>query len=187
MRVGTGGRKSRPARIVVAVVVVQAALLGGYWVVEHRRSQETVAGQELSTAAPQRVEGRVQPLLLRTREGEPVELRTLERRTLVHFWATWCPACRVELPGLLALAQKRPLDVVAIALDKEWADVDRFLNGHHSTHVLLGDHAEVERAFDVHTLPVTFLVEPGGRLRLRFDGARDWTDSAFLGTWIDGE
>ncbi len=178
---------SRSVRIVVAVIAVQAALVGAYWLVEHRRSQKTIATPELSTAPPQRLEGRVQSLTLRTREGDLLDLQAIQRPTLVHFWATWCPPCRAELPGLLALPQKGPMDVVAVALDEEWADVDRFLNGGDSAGVLLGDYAEVERVFDVHTLPVTFLVDAGGRLRLRFDGARDWADSAFLGTWIDAE
>ena len=46
--------------------------------------------------------------------------------------------------------------------------------------VFLGDPAEVARALDVRTLPVTYLLEPTDRLRLRFDGARDWSDPSFL-------
>ncbi len=178
---------SRPARIVVALIVVQAALLAGYWLVERRRSQTTGEDAALSTAPARRLEVQAQPLKLWPRHGDPVDLRTLRRPTLVHFWATWCPPCRAELPGLLALPDKRPVDVLAVALDKEWADVDRFLDGRDSAGVLLADHAEVGRAFDVHTLPVTFLVGAGGKLRLRFDGARDWADPVFVGRWIDGE
>jgi thiol-disulfide isomerase/thioredoxin len=177
----------RSVRLVVALFAVQAALIGMYLLVGYQRTPEGSEGVTLGTAPPERMDAAMTPLVLRKRNGSRVDFRTPDRPTMIHFWATWCPPCRAELPGLLALPQGRPLDVVAIALDKEWADVDRFLNGLDSAGVLLGDYAEVERVFDVHTLPVTFFIEAGGRLRLRFDGARDWTDSAFVDTWIDGE
>ncbi len=112
-----------------------------------------------------------------------MDLGTIKRPTLVHFWATWCPPCRVELPGLLALPDGHPVDVVAIALDRDWTDVERFL-GRPSSRMTLGDAAEIERQFGVHSLPVTYLVGSDGHLRFRFDGARDWRNSRFVLDWI---
>ena len=178
---------SRSMRIVLSVVAAQALLIGVYWLVEHRRPQEGLPSPDLSTAAPQRVDGSVPALSLRARDGNPVDLPAVRRPTLLHFWATWCPPCRTELPGLLALSEseEQPLNVMAVALDEEWASVDRFLSGRRASSVLLGNAAEIERALGVRTLPVTYLVGPRGQLRFRFDGARDWTDSAFLRTWME--
>ncbi|MBK8009769.1 MAG: hypothetical protein IPK13_00310 [Deltaproteobacteria bacterium] len=50
--------------------------------------------------------------------------------------------------------------------------------------IVLAGNEDVERALGVRTLPVTFLVQAGGRLTLRFDGARDWTDEAFVRTYL---
>ena len=44
---------------------------------------------------------------------------------------------------------------------------------------------ETEAALGVCSLPVTYLVLPGGHVRLRFDGARDWADFTFLISWMD--
>ena len=175
---------SRTVRVVVAVLVAQVSLVGVYWLVEQRRASNGVPGQELSTAPPQHLDGQVPPLSLRTRDGDQFVLRGVERPTLVHFWATWCPPCRAELPALLALPEEHPVDVVAVALDKEWVDVDLFLGGRAPPGVFLGDSAEIERALGVRSLPVTYLVGPKTRLRLLFDGARDWRDSRFLSTWL---
>jgi thiol-disulfide isomerase/thioredoxin len=182
-------RTVRRVAAVALVVAVQGLLLGGYLLVEHRRSEEIDGPAELGTAPPRQVDQEIPQLMLRTREGESVELRSLvtERPTLVHLWATWCPPCRAELPGLLALPQRRAVDVVAIALDPEWDPVDDFLDGRNVETVLLGDQTEIESTLDVHALPVTFLIDAGGRLRLRFDGARDWTDEDFLESWLDPE
>ena len=171
-------------RVVVAVAASQVVLVGIYWLVESGRTRHGGSGPALGVHRPQRVDERIKPLWVGARDGRRLNLRTLQRPTLVHFWASWCPPCRKELPALLALPDTHPLDVVAAALDREWADVDRFLGGPRRTTVFLADTAEVEAALGVRTLPVTFLVEPGGWLALRFEGARDWTDSAFLGTWI---
>ena len=171
-------------RIILLVAIVQAILVGVYWLVEQERSPDGVSEPVLSRVPPQGLDGQLPPLLIRTRGGGQLNLTGFRRPTLLHFWATWCPPCRAELPGLLALSKDRGVDVVAVALDKEWADVDRFLDGQLPSNVFLGDAAEVESALQVRALPVTFLVDAGGQLRLRFDGARNWTDSGFVNTWL---
>lgn len=170
----------RPACLVVAVLAVQAMLTGVYWLVEHGRVPERAEHRSLGTEPPQRVDLAVPQLDVRKRDGSRVDLRAPLRPTLVHFWATWCPPCRAELPGLLALPDEHSVDVMAVALDDDWADVERFLDGLPMSGVLLGEASEAERVLGVRTLPVTFLVQPNGRISLRFDGARDWTDVAFL-------
>jgi thiol-disulfide isomerase/thioredoxin len=54
------------------------------------------------------------------------------RITLVNFWATWCAACRLDLPTLASLAGSRPdrLDIVAICTDtKDLRKIRTFLGG----------------------------------------------------------
>ena len=186
---------SRSLRIVLAVAALQAVLVGVYWWVEMRRSgdQRDRLDQfdrpELGTAPPRPVDGPLGSLRLRAHDGTRHELSDLidvNRATLVHFWATWCPPCRAELPALLSLSPKTRFAVVAVALDKHWGEVERFVKGRPPASVFLADADDVEAAFGIHTLPVTYLVEPGGRLRFRFDGARDWSDPAFLKRWGPG-
>ena len=175
----------RFARVVAALVVAQTALVGVYWLIEQRRAADERSGGGLGTAAPERIDIPLPRLGLRARDGRRVEIAELRRPTLVHFWATWCPPCREELPSLLALPETHAVDVVAVALDREWAAVDRFLSGGDTLAVVLGDAEEAERTLGVRHLPVTFLVAPGGSVRLRFDGARDWAAPRFVEPWIE--
>jgi len=174
----------RHARVLVAIVAVQSLLMGLYWLVERDREAIPRAQTPLGIGPPRRVDIAWPRLSLRTRNGKVVELAPSSRPTLIHFWATWCPPCGAELPGLLALPRKFPVNVVTVALDEEAADVDRFLGPHPEATVLLGDPREVESMLGVTTLPVTFLSRVEGRLALRFDGARDWTDEAFCEAFL---
>ena len=174
----------RVGRVMVVIVAIQAASIAIFWLVEQRRSAGRGSERELRTEPPQSVDGALQPLSLKTWDGRRFELREFERPTLVHFWATWCPPCRAELPGLLALSEEHPVEVVAVALDERWTAVARFLGGRPPSSVYLGESVAIESALGVHSLPVTYLVEPGGSLLLRFDGARDWTNRAFLSSWM---
>lgn len=178
---------SRGARWVLTVIALQAVLLGAYWVVERQRVREPSAARALGTEPPQRIEMSMPPLILQRRDGGTAGMSPPTQPTLVHIWATWCPPCRAELPALLALPTERSVDVVAIALDKDWAAVERFLDGQPASHVFLGDSTQVERALGVRSLPVTFLLTPGeSRVALRFDGARDWANEVFAERWLGG-
>ena len=174
---------NRTARWTLSIAVVQAALLGLYWLVEHQRTPN--APESLGTEPPQHVDMPTPALTIRRRGGRSVPLTFSGRPTLVHIWATWCPPCRVELPGLLNMQSQHGIDVLAIALDENWGDVERFLGEQKASKVVLAASEDVERELAVRTLPVTFLFQERGRLVLRFDGARDWTDEAFVRTYIE--
>ncbi len=175
---------NRSARWVLAVVAVQVALIGIYWLVERDRSRDARVGSALGTDPPRQMDATFPALTLRRSDGRTVRLPAPNRPRLVHFWATWCPPCRAELPGLLQLGREHPVDVVAVALDEDWTKVHSFLRGRSAADVFLGNRREIEHRLGVRTLPVTFLVRPDGRSVYRFDGARDWTDSRYVRSWV---
>ena len=95
---------------------------------------------------------------------------------IVNFWASWCEPCREEMPSLQRLAdqwQGRGLTVITIAVaDAPSAD---FLGEISFRLPLLHDPDQViARAWDVHLLPTTILLDRRHRIIARGRGAMTW-------------
>lgn len=110
------------------------------------------------------------------RDGAAVAFSWPSPRTrLVHFWGTWCEPCRRELPSLLAFARRTPgLELVAVAVDDEWASIDGFFGGAVPPEIVIATDAATHKRYGVSTLPDSYLVARTGKLVERYHGARDW-------------
>lgn len=163
----------RVVSTVAVILALQALAVALYqWVERDRR------GSEVHPFRYERMDGR--PMLpdagLERFDGTTLlPTALLGQPVLLHFWATWCPPCVEELPGLLELGREHPgLRVVAISLDEEWATIGGFFRGPIPPEVFREPSGVFVRHFEVGTLPDTYLLDSGGAARFRFGGARDW-------------
>jgi cytochrome c biogenesis protein CcmG, thiol:disulfide interchange protein DsbE len=92
---------------------------------------------------------------------------------LLNFWATWCPPCRAETPGLVKLHNElagRGFSVVAIAMDDDpEAVVPEFVREYHMPYPILVP-AGFERAGRTDTLPTSLLLDKQGRIARTYTG-----------------
>ena len=98
---------------------------------------------------------------------------------LVNLWATWCSPCVHEMPSLDRAQRKLGdrLSVLAIAEDKTGETaVGPFLAARPPLRfpVLLDTSNDGWRAFDVHAIPTSFLIDRSGRIVASLVGAVDW-------------
>ena len=166
-------------RIAVTVAVL-ASLQAAAYLVYRRVERSRAPRAPTTTFEGERLRGtEVAPPLDATRaDGSRIAIAwPADRVRIVHFWATWCPPCRTELPGLLALSRElrpRGVEVFAVAVDDDWADIRAFFAGEVPPEVVVAGDPDVHKRFGVSTLPDSYVVDRAGFLIERFHGARDW-------------
>jgi thiol-disulfide isomerase/thioredoxin len=102
--------------------------------------------------------------------GGELALRTLRGRLLVvNFWASWCPPCVAEMPGLSQFARQHPeLRLIGVAVD-DAKPVSDFLQRSPVSYPVLvaGDRGIdlIDALGDVqHDLPYTVVIGADGRV-----------------------
>lgn len=99
-----------------------ACLLGWGWAGTHAAEAKGPSGEGLILDPQGRTN--LEPLLqapLWDLDNRPARIQPRAGRPLVvNFWARWCGPCRVEIPELVALVdRKEGVDVVGINLEKD--------------------------------------------------------------------
>jgi len=108
------------------------------------------------------------PFTLDDLDGREVALSSFRGRPLIlHFWATWCPVCREEMPILEQAARDSPdgLTVLGINLGERRAKIAEYAQrAGLSFPLLLDGRGKVAARYGVLSLPITILVGPDGRI-----------------------
>jgi thiol-disulfide isomerase/thioredoxin len=105
-----------------------------------------------------------------TLDGQVISSASLKGKVvLVHFWATWCPPCREEMPALESFYKqhaKDGLEIVGISLDEadDLASVRRFAQPF-TFPVGMKTSAQVDGFGRIWVLPLSFLIDRKGVLR----------------------
>ncbi len=104
----------------------------------------------------------------------PDILRQSVQDYLAHDSLSASPADYAERIRMGHESAESEVRVLAVSLDPDPSAVRRFLGADQPTSVMLAEGDDVEDVFDVRSLPVTFVLNAGGNLRLRLDGPRAW-------------
>ena len=96
---------------------------------------------------------------------------------VVDFWATWCPPCRMAIPGLNQLYRKykdQGVSVVGISVDENPKALAGFDKEAHIEYASLLTSEQAEKAFGgILGLPTTFVVDKQGRVFKSYVGEVD--------------
>lgn len=135
----------------------------------------------LASVAAARSSGLAQPpaqapdIELRGPAGDVSRLAALVGRVvLVDFWASWCRPCEASFPVLDDLYRRRHgegLEVLAINVDEERRDAERFLRTRpHEMPVFFDPKGRAPEAFRVEAMPSAYVLDRQGRIRFRHVG-----------------
>ena len=106
-----------PLALGVAVGAIGLALLIGHLAPQPTSTPPPTIEDDVKTEA--KGIGTIAPLdfTLKDINGVDVRLASFKGKViLLNFWATWCPPCRAEIPGLIELQSQHPDDVVILGM-----------------------------------------------------------------------
>lgn len=103
----------------------------------------------------------------------------------LNFWATWCPPCIAEMPSMQKLFSSYKDQVEFIFISNEAPSViDSFLKEKAYTFKVYNPVTKYPDAFDVSSIPRTFVLDKSGRIVIDKTGAANW-DSKTVKETID--
>lgn len=95
------------------------------------------------------------------------------RVVVVNYWATWCPPCRVETPGLVNVANEyksRGVEMVGVTMDENTADIPPFVEKYKIPYQILLPGNDPNVGTNGMALPTTFLYDKNGKLAKKYTG-----------------
>lgn len=114
-----------------------------------------------------------------TLDGKQLTLASFRGKVLVlNFWATWCPPCIDEVPGLKALQAEFPnrkVEILAISVDTNPAAVQRFVQTFQLNYAVARDGSwGIAHRYGTKKLPETYIIDPEGNLARKVVSEADW-------------
>jgi len=97
---------------------------------------------------------------------------------LLNFWATWCPPCVQEMPGLIELHHERPdLAILAVSIDEDADAYSRFLLRRHVDLTTVRDPGQTAaKLYHTEGWPETYIIDRQGVIRRKLVGDPDWSN-----------
>lgn len=119
--------------------------------------------------------------------GKPVKLSSFRGKTVyLNFWTKTCKPCLEEMPTLAELAkiakERKDFVVLTVSTDEGPDDVEDALsvalNEEPPFPILFDPDAQIVNGrYGTKLYPETWIIDPNGIIRARFDGAREWSDA----------
>jgi thiol-disulfide isomerase/thioredoxin len=116
---------------------------------------------------------------------------------LMNFWATWCPACRHELPALDELQQamgrnmgRNGLQVIAVSVDRgDRRSVERYIHQRQIRNLPVfvdpegriahsEGSADRNAPFALYGMPISYVISRSGEVQGYVLGEADWSSDA---------
>ena len=104
--------------------------------------------------------------------GRTIDVASYKGRVLLlDVWASWCGPCKQELPVLDQMARRlksQGIDILAVSVDQERANVDQFLRAHGGHWALTVAHdprGEIAELLQPDKMPTSYIVDRAGIVR----------------------
>jgi thiol-disulfide isomerase/thioredoxin len=103
--------------------------------------------------------------------GKKIDVASYRGRVLLlDVWASWCGPCKQELPMLDAMARRlksQGVEVLAVSVDQERANVDKFLKGHGKWALTIAHDpgGAIAERLQPDKMPTSYVIDRSGIVR----------------------
>ena len=98
--------------------------------------------------------------------------------TFLSYWATWCPPCIAELPGIQELYSDYGDKVDFVLLSQEETDkVQRFITKKGYDVPVYIPQMQAPEILQSNSLPTNYIIDAKGNIIIKETGAADWNSN----------
>ena len=121
------------------------------------------------------------------RNGQHHHLRDYRGKTVVlHFWTRTCGPCveelQTSLPGFDEIVRDRhDIQLLLVTVDSDWASIAPLIPPQFTAPILFDPQRQVVTgSYGTRLFPETWVIDPQGVIRARFDHALEWDSPLFI-------
>jgi len=94
-----------------------------------------------------------------------INLNDINQTTIVHFWATWCPTCRLEASNIESIS--KDVNVITVAVNSgSDREIQEFMKRNRLTFRVINDNqSKLASSFKVEMFPTTFIYNKNRELK----------------------
>lgn len=167
-------------KIFILIIALVSMLVMVSCAAKNNDNSNSSANNKSSVTTYDLEEGMNMPnIVVRTNKGNEFDLSKEEKPVLINFWATWCPPCRAEMPGLQKLYDKYSdkIDFIMVNVGESEEEVTKFINENEYTFPIGFDsEGKYATAFKITGIPTTFILDKNKTIKNYLIGARDEKD-----------
>lgn len=136
---------------------------------------------EIASTAPSKAA--VLDLSLVNSKGEKVNMKQFKGKVIfLNFWATWCPPCIAEMPGINDLYQEVKNDnveFIMLSLDQNFEKAKQFRKNKGFEFEIYRAAGSLPQMYSTRSIPTTYVIDANGKLALTHMGMGDFDTKDF--------
>ncbi len=122
-------------------------------------------------------------LSLVTLDGEKLSPQDLKGKVVfMNIWATWCPPCVAEMPGihqLYQLVNQEEIVFVMLSVDDDKDKLKRFMERKGYTFPVYILEDNLPEIYQTQSIPTTFVISPEGKIVFKEEGMANYDTEDF--------